>query len=130
MTTEPRTIYVLTMGDYSEYRIVGAVTDKAVAEAFEREGPRYESCHFQCVELDNLNIEGVEGKKWWTITMDMHSGNVVYTWRDDSWCDDDDKVGFAMDNGNLFRVSVLAAHLDGAIKAANDKRAQFKAANL
>ena len=127
---EVKTIYVVTCGEYSDYRIIAATTDKEKADRIHAMycGTGYGSDRANDIE------EYIDGKiedsyPHWSVDLDSE-GNVTridgpYEGR---WMYDDGDVHGNKEYGYV--VSVYAEDREHASKIASDKFAEYRAAEV
>lgn len=140
--TSGKTLYVVTSGEYSDYRIVGIFDDERLALALcnpdadpaTTYGPRIETWEL------NHNADRIRaGLKKFRVAL-WRDGSVRYVY-DDAFDDVTSEAsagslvwrGERQPDGSYqqrayFEVSVVARTEDQAIKAANERRAQYLAA--
>lgn len=63
--SKAKTIYVVTSGEYSDYRIEGVFTDKDKAEAFADRNPKYEIEEYPA----NPDFDKPNGKTWYRVAI-------------------------------------------------------------
>ena len=135
-------IYVITSGEYSDYSITGATTDRAEAEAWiER---RYKALKesgewgagdcplwgeaYEIEEYDSEHIgKWLNGYDVYWIVFDM-AGNIEQLQKENRFCNDDSPHYIPATRWNdeeSITVSVYAKSQDEAIKIAAEKRAMF-----
>ena len=123
-TIKPDKIYIITDGECSNYSILGATTDKEVADKFaEKWDARIE-------EFDMLKMEDfiyIQNKKTYNILMDKH-GNSEPGY---SYSKEDFKTEwhFWRDKNGLLKISVIcwAYDYEHAVKISNEVRTQLLA---
>lgn len=74
------TIYLVTQGSYSDYRIVGAYSTRELADEVVTEinrGDNYDTAYVEEFELDKPSVK--QGYAWLTLRMDR-DGNTLDTW--------------------------------------------------
>lgn len=126
MTNEK--IYVVTQGDYSDYHIVGATTDRELAEKI---AAKFTTRHDDC-QIEEYGDAEVMLRPAYAIYFN-DSGNVDSTRECDSAYDYSD-IGECHEYGygfnRMMRVTVSADNLESAIKIAAEKRAKYLAEKL
>lgn len=136
-------IYILTDGDYSDYHIIGAFTDKTLAEKAQK------VCGGQIEEFES-NQPGEDGRFRFAMYFRNEDGRESvsgrFTNRDKFYPSKINEVNFweskPKDDGldflrgsayqkyrNCYAVDVMAEDLEHAIKIASDLVAQYKALN-
>ena len=118
-------IYIITKGEYSDYRICAVATDSEKADQLaEFFSSKYEKAEVEEYDTDDAP-DLTEGKIVFRVHFDKH-GNVVSVeeWFKDYW----DSLPF-QHNRNLV-VHVLANTKEAAIKIGAEKRAKFLAEKM
>lgn len=124
-------IYLLTTGEYSDYRIVGAYSsehaarDAMMGEGFdpEKEGDPYRGARIEEYEIDRLP-DRPKGRWLWSVWM-QRGGDVGATSLDSSWVREGDLSTRILRDGLSARFRVWARDRDHAIKIAGDRRRQM-----
>lgn len=136
-------IYVITSGEYSDYGIHGATTNRAEAEAwiekrysYIKEAGHWDEDEDRPLYGDEYKIEEYDSEhigKWlngydvYWIEFDM-AGNIKQVQRENRFCNDDSPHYIPATRWNdeeSITVSVYAKSQDEAVKIAAEKRARF-----
>lgn len=121
-------IYIVTYGEYSAYGIVGATTDRTIAEQLAQKFTK--ECWSEECRIEEYPDAEIMLKPAWSVYFD-HSGNVAC-------CDlcvhayqyqelDQVKERYGYHNPYEFVIRVLADTAEAAIKIASEKRAKYLA---
>lgn len=114
-----KTLYAVTDGDYSDYRVLGVFSTKAKAEHYKS---LTQSDSIEEYELDGM-LDHPKGMLWWAVTMDeggnteeTNQENALYAdgYKDSDWRPDGD--------GRLVTYYMWARNEKHAIKIANERR--------
>lgn len=121
-------IYIVTYGEYSAYGIVGATTDRAIAEQLARKFNK-ESWNEEC-RIEEYPDAEIMLKPAWSVYFD-HSGNVAscdpceYAYQYQEIDQVDERYSYT--SPYKFVIRVLADTQEAAIKIAAEKRAKYLA---
>jgi hypothetical protein len=138
-----RKVYVVTQGDYSDYKIIAIYSSRLLAEAHIERQNRFKAaegveCYSDDLELEvwELNTFNPFGKQWYAVTLKKNGD--LYKCVANGFKDTDvssTKIGYTFIWEGLeakelgIRVTLLAKTLEQAIKAANEWRIREIALN-
>jgi len=121
-TIKPDKIYIITDGEYSDYSILGATTDKEVADKFaEKWDARIEE--FDTLRMDDFIY--IQDKKIYKILMDRHGNSESgYSYRKEDF---KTEWYFWRGKNGLLKISVICWAHDNehAVKISNEIRTQL-----
>ena len=122
-------VYVLTRGEYSDYRVLGVCSSKEIADDISRlegeNGWGY-SVQVEEYEVDEFSSRIKSGEKTYTLGMWTHDGSVEYC--NESMFDDPSDIrivsGYVINGQPLNKIcgAVIAKSKDHAIKIFSDYR--------
>lgn len=125
------TIYVLTEGDYSDYRIVALYSTRELAEEAQKLCP---NSNVEEYELDSVEIpEHPPGYTGWNVCINVDTNTIYVSYQRDILQGDFKPQEHYSDNSkwpshpSLFVVNCWARDKEHAEKIALDKYYQFKA---
>jgi hypothetical protein len=131
MEDKKQAIYIVTSGDYSEYRICGAFTEEALAEKFidSFSGDNYSEFRIENYALNPYQYELKNDYKPFFVRM-MKEGNCIeIKIRGSSYDFEDEGAAIGFDVNENMYISIFAKDEKHAIKIANEKRVQLIAEN-
>ena len=114
-----KTIYAVTTGEYSDYRLLGVFSTKAKAENFKA---LTKSDYIEEYELNGM-MDHPKGMLWWEVSMDAEGNsrevtheNAIYSdsYKDSDWRPDGD--------GSNVSFYLWARNEKHAVKVANERR--------
>lgn len=119
-------IYVVTQGDYSDYHIIAATTDREIAEKI---STKFTTRHDECRIEEYGDAEAMLRPAW--IIGFEKTGNVISTRKCDS-AYDYSCIGVVYETESCYRnyhmiVIVSADDSESAVKIAAEKRAKYLA---
>jgi hypothetical protein len=132
----PGTVYLVTVGEYSDYRVVGVFSSRHKAEAFRNEFPfthRYsDEPQIEEYPLDPERPLLPDGWQFYRVLMraDGAVTNVLPIPFRDAWEDGNrygDRFVWSQDDG-IGDTVVAAPDEEGAVKIANERRIRWKLA--
>lgn len=121
------TIYLVTQGSYSAYRIVGAYSTRELADEVVTEinrGDNYDTAYVEEFELDKPTVK--QGYAWLTLRMDR-DGNTLGTWNSGP-LEGEDRTLFVNRGGvTCLTVTRFTDSLETLAKIANELRTRYLA---
>ena len=118
-------IYLVTKGDYSDYRVEGVASTKSLAKrmAFLL-SDRYSMANVEEYELDSFDVASEGGKKTWCVSRNFKNDKPFVVGPYPSNSSDNYVYAFTL---NRLETEVVAETKEDAIKIANDRFAKKRA---
>ena len=130
METELKEIYIVTSGEYSDYDICAAFTDKELAEKYAKTfNNRYDEHRVETYPLNIFSKELKEGYKPYFLRMTKEGVCTEIEIKDNSYGFDSENLQYGFDIQMNLHISIMAKDEQHAIKIANEKRVQLIANN-
>ena len=116
-------IYVITQGYYSDYKLITATTDKALAEEIAK---KFDN-EFSHTDVEEFEDAEIMLKPCWFVRFDKDGSVIEIANKSDSVHHYEEVNKCSFDAAGQVMVSVCADNFDAAIKIAAEKRMQFLA---
>lgn len=132
-STKPllQAVFLVTRGDYSDYRVCAVFTEKALAEKYINsfKGNPYEAFRIENYALNPYGYELKNDYKPFFLRMTKEGNCTEINIKDSSYGFEDEDTGMGFDINKNMYISIFAKDETHAIKIANKKRVQLIAEN-
>ena len=124
-------VFLVTRGDYSDYRVCAVFTEKPLAEKYidSFKGNSYEAFRIENYTLNPYHYELKNDYKPFFLRMTKEGNCTEINVKDSSYGFEDEDVDFGFDVNKNMYISIFAKDETHAIKIANEKRVQLIAEN-
>jgi len=124
-------VFLVTRGDYSDYRVCAVFTEKALAEKYidSFKGNSYEQFRIENYTLNPYQYELKNDYKPFFLRMTKEGNCTEINVKDSSYGFEDEDIDFGFDVNKNMYISIFAKDETHAIKVANEKRVQLIAEN-
>ena len=123
--------FLVTRGDYSDYRVCAVFTEKALAEKYidSFKGNSYEEFRIENYALNPYQYELKNDYKPFFLRMTKEGNCTEINVKDSSYGFEDEDIDFGFDVNKNMYISIFAKDETHAVKIANEKRVQLIAGN-
>ena len=124
-------VFLVTRGDYSDYRVCAVFTEKALAEKYidSFKGNSYDEFRIEKYTLNPYQYELKHGYKPFFLRMTKDGNCTEINVKDSSFGFEDEDIDVGIDVNKNMYISIFAKDETHAIKIANEKRVQLIAEN-
>ena len=124
-------VFLVTRGDYSDYRVCAVFTEKALAEKYIHsfKGNSYEEFRIENYTLNPYQYELKNDYKPFFLRMTKDGNCTEIYVKDSSYGFEGEDIDFGFDVNKNMYISIFAKDEKHAIKIANEKRVQLIAKN-
>lgn len=124
-------VFLVTRGDYSDYRVCAVFTEKALAEKYidSFKGNSYEEFRIENYTLNPYQYELKNDYKPFFLRMTKEGNCTEINVKDSSYGFEDEDIDVGFDIHKNMYISIFAKDETHAIKIANEKRVQLIAEN-
>jgi hypothetical protein len=124
-------VFLVTRGDYSEYRVCAVFSEKALAkkyvDSFQRNS--YEQFMIEKYTLNPYQYELKRDYKPFFLIMTREGNCIEINIKNSPYGFEDEDINISIDRNNNMHISIFAKDETHAIKIANEKRVQLIAGN-